>query len=226
MSCLNMTCVVSTQMKVQRNHTEALLDALDKTLNSNTAWLHFDIYEASLFELSRFLIKQLRSGMFHSKLVENDWNRGWENLVSITYSKHLKNQAIILPLPGNSWNGKEELTYTEISEKKVAEYLTDLLTGHDKWLPKRYVGSFLKKSEARKIIEAFLQPLRSQPNKMVSYYLIEPDFLFTIEDYYESDHTQVGYFEQQGKDFVFAIVTEDHNEETYHMKLLMTNGGR
>ena len=43
MSCLNMTCVVSTQMKVQRNHTEALLDALDKTLNSNTAWLHYDI---------------------------------------------------------------------------------------------------------------------------------------------------------------------------------------
>jgi hypothetical protein len=212
-------------MKVQKNHTEALLDALDTTLNSNTAWLHFDIYEATQFELNRFLINQLRSGMFHLKLVENDLARGWENLVHITYSRHWKNQPIMLPLPGNSWNGKEGLTFTEISEKKVAEYLTDLLTGQDKWLPKRYAGSFLKKPEARKIIQEFLQPLRPQPNKMVTYFLIEPDFLFTVEDYYASDYTQVGYFEQQGRDFVLAIVTEDHNEEVCHVKILMTNGG-
>lgn len=212
-------------MKVQKNHTEALLDALDTTLNSNTAWLHFDIYEASQFELNRFLINQLRSGMFHLKLVENDLSRGWENLVSVVYSKHWRHQPIILPLPGNSWNGKKDLTFTEISEKKVADYLTDLLTGQDKWLPKRYAGSFLKKSEARKIIQEFLQPLKPQPNKMVTYFIIEPDFLFSVEDYYASDYTQVGYFEQQGRDFVLAIVTEDHNKEVYHLKLLMTNGG-
>ncbi len=225
MTCLDMSCLASRNMKVQKNHTEPLLDALDQVLNSNTAWLHFDVFETQYFELERFIVRQLRSGMFHLKLIENDLSRGWENLVSITYSKHWKDSPVILPIPGNSWNGKEQLTITEISEKKAGEYLTDLLTGDDKWLPKRHKGPFLKKIEAKKIIRDFLEPLSPQPNKMVTFHLIEPDFLFSIEDYYESDYTQIGYFEQQGRDFVLAILTEDHNKDTSFLKVLMTNGG-
>lgn len=208
-------------MKVQKNHLERLLDALDHSLNSNTAWLHFDIYDAQYFELNRFLIKQLRSGFFHLRMVENDLFRGWENMVSITYSKYWKDKPIVIPLPGNCWNGKEDLSITEVSEKKVTELLNRFLTAKHGSEENKH----MEKDKAKSLVREFMEPIKPQPNKMVTYHLIEPDFLYTVEDYYASDYTQVGYFENQGKDFVIAFLTEDHNKDVHHLKLLLTNGG-
>ena len=219
------SCLTIADMKKQKYSIEPLLDALDQALNSNTAWLHFDIYASQSFELNRFLIKQLESGFFHLKMVENDLHRGWENFFSITYSKFWKDKPIMIPLPGNCWNGNKNLSINEISEKKIRDYLIDLLTGDNKWMPKRFSGTFFNLPEAEQLVEQFIDPMRPAPNRMVTYYSIEPDFLFSMEDYYKSDYTQLGYFDNQGRDCVLAILIDDHQKDKHELKLLLTNGG-
>ena len=65
-------------MDNEKDAVAILLDSLDISVNSNKAWLYFNVYKKTGFNISRFLTNQLSSGYFHRKLIVSDVERGWE----------------------------------------------------------------------------------------------------------------------------------------------------
>ena len=207
-----------------KSEIEILLDSLDKSVNSNTAWLHFGINSTRNFELQKFLLNQLRTGFFHFSICENDINRGWEHYVSIVYSKDWKDTMIMLPKPGNSWNGNEHLTIEDITEEKAKDLIIDLLTGEQKYFSKSSLGTPLDKHASTIIFDNFIRHIKGSKNREATFYNIKPDFLSTVEDYYNSDYTKLGYFENSGRDFALGILLYEKDIETFELKILLTNG--
>jgi len=211
-------------MEDYKSEIEILLDSLDKSVNSNTAWLHFGINSTKNFELQKFLLNQLRTDFFHFALCENDISRGWEHYVSIANSKNWKDTMIMLQKPGNTWNGNEHLTIEEITQDKTKDFIVDLLTGEQKYFSKSSLGTQLDKQTASFVFDNFVKHIKGAKNKQAIFYNIKTDFLWTVEDYYASDYTKLGYFENSGRDLALGILLYDKDMETSELKILLTNG--
>jgi hypothetical protein len=197
---------------------EEILSKFDTALNSNTLLLHFGINNVPEFDLQRFLINQLRTGCFHYEIVINDIERGHNNYSAMIFNKdYTSGQPVFVPRPGNVWNGKEEIDYIRMSTQNVKLLLIDLLSGHPNEFTRSALGSPLKQGKAEEIVEELLNYIKGQ-EKDLEIYRIKPDFLRTVDEYYESDLTLPGFFEGNGRDLVLAF---KKNEE---IKFLLTNG--
>ena len=213
-------------MSDYKSEIEILLDSLDKSANSNTAWLHFDINSPSTFDINEFLLTQLKTGYFHFTLVESDINRGWEHYVSLTISKNWKDNVILLQRPGTTWNGRTDIEINKISAEKAKELVIDLLTGERIHFSKSPLGTQLNKTEAEKIVDDFIKYLRTHKNRDLSFYQLTPNFLWTVEDCFKADNdkTRLGYFENDGRDFALGLLTYEKEMDTLELNILMTNG--
>ncbi len=213
-------------MSDYKSEIEILLDSLDKSANSNTAWLHFDINSPSTFDINEFLLTQLKTGYFHFTMVESDISRGWEHYVNLTFSKNWKDNVIMLQRPGTTWNGRTDLDINKISAGKARELVIDLLTGERIYFSKSPLGTQLNKTEAEKIVDDFIKYLRTHKNRDLSFYQITPNFLWTVEDCFkgDNDNTKLGYFENNGRDFVLGILTYEKEMDNLELNILMTNG--
>ncbi|MCH7399709.1 hypothetical protein MM236_17060 [Belliella sp. DSM 107340] len=213
-------------MNDYKSEIEILLDSLDKSANSNTAWLHFNINSPSTFDINAFLLKQLQTGFFHFTLVESDINRGWEHYVSSFLSKNCKDNMIMLQRPGTTWNGRTELEINSISTDNAKELLVDLLTGERIHFSKSPLGTQLDKAEAEKLVDNFVKYIKTHKSRELTFYNIAPNFLWTTEDCFNSDNdnTRLGYFESNGRDLVLGVLSNDMEMNILELNILMTNG--
>jgi len=206
-------------MEVPKTPIEILLDHLDESANSNTAWLDFSSHSETL-DLQRFLLNQLKSGYFHFQLLQSDINRGWEHYVEINLSARWKNSILILPKPGNTWNGNTDLSFKQITIEEAKSYIVDLLTNEGRFFSKNIYSKGFSADLASDIFNNFVEELKRNQQQEIIFYNIEPNFLSTIEEYHESDSTKLGYFEDCGRDFVLGIF----NPHSTQFNLLMLNG--
>ena len=102
------------------------LDKLDIAVNSNSFWLELGIPEGN-FDLKNVLVQHLRTGNFHFELVKQDISRDWNNYSESVCSKN-HDQPVLIQMPGNTWNGKENLEIDKISSEDVKGHLVDILT--------------------------------------------------------------------------------------------------
>ena len=213
-------------MSDYKSEIEILLDNLDKSANSNTAWLHFDINSPATFDINEFILTQLQTGYFHFTLVESDINRGWEHYVSLTFSKNWKDNTIMIQRPGTTWNGRKDLEINKISADKAKELVVDLLTGERKHFSKSPLGTQLERAEAEKMVDNFIKYLKTHEDRELTFYNITPNFLWTIEDCFkpDNDKTRLGYFENNGRDLVLGILTYAKDMDILELNILLTNG--
>lgn len=206
-------------------HPEILLDCLDRSANSNTALLHFDVNQPVAFEIGNFMTMQLRTGNFHFTLVESDLSRGWDHYVRLVYSKS-KDELVCLQRPGTTWNGKSELEISEITFQDARDLVTDLLSGENRFFSRSSLGKPLTATEAGKVFADFIHYLNAENRRQLRFYRLAPDFLWSVEDSYgpEGDHTRLGYFENSGRDFVMGILVSDKSNDSMELYVLMTNG--
>ena len=130
----------------------------------------------------------------------------------------------MLQKPGNSWNGNEHLTTEAITEEKAKGFIVDLLTGEQKYFSKSSLGTPLDKQTSSIMFDNFVKHLKGVKNRQATFYNIKPDFLLTAEDYYNSDYTKLGYFENSGRDFALGILLYEKDMETLELKILLANG--
>ena len=199
-----------------------LLDHLDKSTHSNTAWLDFPVSRSGSFDLEAFLLRQLRSGQFHFQLIKNDLERGWDRYVSKVFGKTWETM-IHLPNPGNVWNGNERLSIAPLTIEQVIARLYDLMTKNVSEISGIGYAHAISEGMSNNIIDDFLRHMQNTSHQL-QFFQIEPDFLYTIDEYYASDHTHPGYFENNGKDFVLSIVLFGKEGRAEDVKILMTNG--
>jgi hypothetical protein len=211
-------------MEDLKSDIEILIDSLDKSVNSNTAWLHFSINSTKTFVLKSFLLSQLETGYFHFNLVQSDINRGWEHYVSLTHSNNWQDTILLLQKPGNTWNNNDNISYEEVTIDEAKNFILDLLTGGQKFFSRSSLGTIITKELASTIFDNFVKHLQGHKQREITFYNIKPDFLTTVEDYYKSDYTKLGYFENSGRDFVLGIVLYEREMDTLELNILMTNG--
>ena len=192
-----------------------LLDKLDSAVNSNSFWIELEV-PSSGFELDQVLVQHLKTGNFHFELVKQDINRGWYHYSEMVLPKHSK-QPVLIQRPGNTWNGKEEIKYEEISKSTVADHLMDILTGKTRYYSRSSLGTPLSEQEANLLISELVEML-SSIDKNWKAFLITPDFLNQVDSYYDSNYIQLGYFENCGRDMTIAFLVD---EQLY---ILLTNG--
>jgi len=192
-----------------------LLDQLDTAVNSNSFWVELEIPSGE-FELSKILIQHLKTGNFHFELVKEDINRDWNHYSEMVFPKNYE-QPVLIQRSGNTWNGREDINYVEISKDILTEHLIDILTGGTKHYSKSSLGAQLKDKEAKSLTFEVLEMLSAVDKKWKAF-LISPDFLNQVDDYYNSGHIQLGYFENCGRDMAIAFLAD---EQLY---ILLTNG--
>lgn len=192
-----------------------LLDKLDIAVNSNSFWIGLGL-PAGEFELGNVLAQHLRTGNFHFELVKQDIDRDWNHYSEMVFPKNYE-QPVLIQKPGNTWNGNEEISVEEVSKTILAEHLEDILTGQTKYYSKSSLGTQLSAEEAKSLTSELFDML-SVADKNWKGFLITPDFLNQVEDYYNSGYIQLGYFENCGRDMAIAFVVD---EQLY---VLLTNG--
>ncbi|WPP47974.1 hypothetical protein [Catalinimonas niigatensis] len=195
---------------------DKLLDALDKSANSNSFWLSFEIANEESFDVTKFLIHTLRTTVFHYELMKQDLERSWNNYSEIVMPKDW-NTPIFVQKPGNTWNGNTDLKFELVSEDKVRELLIDLLTGQQKHYSRTSFCSPIKLEKANLIIDEFLREIKKKDENWKAYNF-EPNFLNRVKDTLEVDATILSYFEESGRDLALGI----KEGETFHM--ILTNG--
>lgn len=192
-----------------------LLDKLDQALNSNSFWLELGIPDGK-FNLEQVLLQHLKTGNFHFELVKQDIQRDWNHYSERIFPKN-QDHPILLQRPGNTWNGNERLTTEEISIVKVEALLLDQLTGSGDFFSKSSLGQPLQPEEARDSLGRVLQMLtRLDPNWTA--FLVQPDFLNQVDDYFSSGYIKLGYFESCGRDLALCFKVE------HYLYVLLTNG--
>lgn len=195
---------------------DKLLDALDKSANSNSFWLSFEIANEESFDVSVFLISTLKTTVFHYELMKQDLERGWNNYSEIVLPKDWK-IPIFVQKPGNTWNGNTDLKFELVLEDKVRELLIDLLTGQQKHFTRTSFGSLIELEKANSIVDEFLNEL-TEKDKNWKAYNFKPNFLNRVNDTLEKDATILSYFEESGRDLALGI----KEGELFHM--ILTNG--
>lgn len=200
---------------------DLVLDYLDKALNSNSFLLEFETPEEE-YELETFLLGYLRTGMFHHELVKQDISRDWYNYSDQFFSKDYKSMYV-LPYPGNTWNGKEQITYQEISKNDLQELLNNMLSGKLEHPMVAEQRELLDESDRKCLISLFFASLDNAYQDW-SVYSLKPDFLYSVEEraaYDFSDSSNVipiGYFEGFQKDYAILFKMNGF------IYLLLTNG--
>ena len=192
-----------------------LLDKLDRSVNSNSFWIELGIPKGE-FELEKILLQHLKTGNFHFELVKQDVNREWEHYSEIVFSKQAT-QPTLIQCPGNTWNGIENIDYKEISKDYLSEHLIDILTGEEKFYSKSGLGTQLKNNEAKKIVNNLLKILSVEDASWKAF-LIKPNFLNSVDDYFDSGSIKLGYFENCGRDMALGFLINDE------LNVLLTNG--
>lgn len=209
-----------------QNEIKILLDCLDTSVNSNTAWLHFELSTGTALDLQAFLLSQLETGHFHFALVKNDIIRGWDNYVRISYPEHKNNDVIRLLYPGTTWNGKTELDLQPISLQLARELIIDLLTGARKHFSISPSGTQMSMVAAERIVQDFLKCLMQNNSRELHFFQITPDFLWTVEESLreECNAPVLGYFENCNRDLALAILSKGKDGNTRELNLLLANG--
>ena len=192
-----------------------LLDKLDTAANSNSFWIELGIPAGEL-ELGKVLVQHLRTGNFHFELVKQDINRDWNNYSEMVFPRNYE-QPVLIQRPGNTWNGNEEIKFKEISKTIITEHLIDILTGQTKHYSKSSLGTQLKEEVAKTLTSELISML-STVDKNWKGFLITPDFLNQVDEYYDSGYIKLGYFENCGRDMAIVFLVD---EQLY---LLLTNG--
>lgn len=192
-----------------------LLDKLDTAVNSNSFWIELGLPSGE-FEIGKVLVQHLKTGNFHFELVKQDISRDWNNYSEMVFSKSL-DQIVLIPRPGNVWNGKEKINYQEIPRNTIYEHLFDLLTGKAKYYGKSSYGTQFTDEEADSLVVEVLEMLTNL-DKNWKAYLITPDFLNVVENYFDSGYIKLGYFENHGRDMSLAFLVDDS------LYILLTNG--
>jgi hypothetical protein len=126
-------------------------------------------------------------------------------------------QAVLLPKPGNTWNGKEDIRSEKISADQVEALLMDLLTGQKKFFTRSSSGAPLDWEPASLIVEELLEMLTANDPDWTAY-RIEPNFLNQVDDYYDSGYIKLGYFEGSGRDLALGFLLDTS------FYVLLTNG--
>jgi hypothetical protein len=197
---------------------DSLFAKIDKAINSTTYLLQFSITNPVDFDVERFLLQQLRTGCFHYELVVQDLERGIQNYSTIVlYPAPAERLPVFIPRPGNVWNGKLSLTSEKISLHTAKELLSDLLSGSQRYFSVSALCAPLEPTEAEEVIGGLLGLVKRNARE-AEIYNIEPAFLRTIREYYESEMTLPGYFQEGGRDLALAFKTEDE------LSILLTNG--
>ncbi|WP_070138509.1 hypothetical protein [Crocinitomix algicola] len=199
---------------MRRKEIDILLEALDKTTNSNSYWITLGITEEKE-QLETDIIQHLRTGCFHFELVKEDLHRGFNDYSEMIFPKGF-DTSTFLQKPGNVWNGAEELTIDKIDKSLVKEIIIDLLTGEEKCFSRSHLGTQIKFKKANQLVNNFFKAL--DENGTWEAYNIKPDFLNQVDDYYNTNFIQLGYFENNKRDLALAIKYEDE------VNILLTNG--
>lgn len=199
---------------MRRIEVDILLEALDKSANSNSYWITLPISEDKNL-LSHDIVQHLRTGSFHFQLVKEDIQRGFNDYSEILFAKGF-DTPIFLPKPGNVWNGNEQLTINPISKQETNCILHDLLTGEQKLFSKNPHGTQFNNADAQILIQEFFKSLDQKGNWKA--YNLKTNFLNKIDDYYNSNYIQLGYFENCKRDLALGIKYDDE------INILLTNG--
>lgn len=199
---------------MRKKEVDVLLDALDKSANSNSYWITLTINE-NKHQFFNDILQHLKTGSFHFEMVKEDLFRGFYEYSEIVFPKGFDN-PIFLQKPGNVWNGNEKLTIEVVSRKMTEDLLIDMLTGKQKFFSKSSLGTLLSYSEAKNIVDAFFKALTSFGNW--NTYNIQPNFLNTIQDYYTSNYIKLGYFESYNRDLALLFKYDDE------VNILLING--
>lgn len=192
-----------------------LLDKLDIAVNSNSFWIELGV-PAGEFELEEVLVQHLRTGNFHFELVKQDINRDWNHYTDLVFPKNYE-KPVLIQKPGNTWNGNEKIKLDKISQTTITDHLVDILTGKTKYYSKSSLGTQLKEDEAKNLILELIIML-SSVDKNWRGFLIKPDFLNLVDEYYNSGYIQLGYFENCGRDMAIAFLVDEQ------LHILLTNG--
>ena len=96
------------------------------------------------------------------------------------------------------------------------EVLIDLLTGDQKYFSKSHLGTQIDFKKANQLVNNFFKSL--DENGTWETYNIKPDFLNQVDNYYNTNSIQLGYFEYNKRDLALAIKYEDE------VNILLTNG--
>lgn len=191
------------------------LDALDGAANANAFWLELAVPEKPM-PLDALLVQHLRSGNLHFELVKQDIVRDWNNYVEIVFPRNGE-LPVVLPKPGNVWNGRDHLHIQPIPADRVEALLMDLLTGQKRFFTRSTSGSPLDWENASSLVEGLLEMLANNDPDWTAFQ-IEPNFLNTVDDQYNSDWIRLGYFEGRGRDLALVFRVDG---ELY---MLLTNG--
>ncbi len=194
---------------------DKLLDKLDTSVNSNSFWIELEV-PTSRFELGQVLVQHLRAGSFHFELVKQDINRDWNHYSEMVFPKQYE-QPVLIQRPGNTWSGNEAIKFEEIPKTIITEHLIDILTGQTKHYSKSFSGTQLKEKEASLLISELINML-STTDKNWKGFLITPDFLNQVDEYYDSGCIKLGYFENCGRDMAIAFLADKR------LYILLTNG--
>lgn len=178
------------------------LEELDTKMNGNAIHICFEVNEG--VELSEFLVKALQNGRFHYELVKGHINRDWGEDYYYEIVKHPRfGIEQLLIIPGNVWNGSTNLQVTELSAMEAVQFLSD-------------------QKLSKKTIENLFNNIASDPGK-TTFYSIEPDFLRSYDESYESQNLELGYFECSGRDFSLGILDLSEDTNSY-FHLFLNNG--
>ncbi len=199
---------------MRRKEIDILLETLDKTANSNSYWITLNISEDKE-QLKTDIIQHLRTGSFHFELVKEDLYRGFNDFSEMIFPKGFDTPTF-LQKPGNVWNGIEKLTIDEIDKFLAREMIIDLLTGEQKYFSRSHLGTQINLNKANELVDNFFKSL--DENGAWKIYNIKPNFLNQVDDYYNSNFIQLGYFENNKRDIALAIRYEDE------VNILLTNG--
>ncbi|MFK8046537.1 MAG: hypothetical protein AB8B72_13655 [Crocinitomicaceae bacterium] len=199
---------------MRRKEIDTLLDALDTAVNSNSFWITLPVNEDKNM-LEKDIIQHLKTGSFHFELVKDDIRRGLYQYSELIFPKGIVSPTV-LQTPGNVWNEKENLTMKLITREMTTEFLIDLLTGSEKYFSKSHLGTQYNYDDATNLAYDFLEALNE--NGKWEAYNIKPDFLNQIDDFYNTNYIQLGYFENCGRDLALGIVYEDE------INILLVNG--
>ena len=161
------------------------------------------------------IIQHLRTGSFHFELVKEDLHRGFNDYSEMIFPKGFDTPTF-LQKPGNVWNGVEELRIDKIDKSLAKEVLIDLLTGDQKYFSKSHLGTQIDFKKANQLVNNFFKSL--DENGTWETYNIKPDFLNQVDNYYNTNFIQLGYFEYNKRDLALAIKYEDE------VNILLANG--
>ena len=199
---------------MRRKEIDILLEALDRTANSNSYWITLGITEENE-QLETDIIQHLRTGSFHFELVKEDLHRGFNDYSEMIFPKGFDTPTF-LQKPGNVWNGVEELRIDKIDKSLAKEVLIDLLTGDQKYFSKSHLGTQIDFKKANQLVNNFFKSL--DENGTWETYNIKPDFLNQADNYHNTNFIQLGYFEYNKRDLALAIKYEDE------VNILLANG--